>query len=140
MESIILAMLTLFLLTFFSALVMLKRRIQAVTEDPTFFKYFKIYQSSAATSTTIEKMLQADRHYINLFELPTLFYITCLLCLVTKMQAPTIQVSVWMFVILRMFHLVIHLGKNSVKYRMRAFFAQWIPLIIIWLTLGFSLF
>ena len=44
----------------------------------------------------------------------------------------------WAYVAMRYLHTYIHLGSNTVGYRMRAYFASWLFLVVLWAYVGVS--
>jgi hypothetical protein len=72
------------------------------------------------------------RTYMNLLELPVLFYVVCLLMLTTGRFDP-VQVSLaWVFVATRYAHAFIYIGFNYVPLRFAAFLTGVITLAVIW--------
>jgi hypothetical protein len=72
------------------------------------------------------------RNYMNLLELPVLFYVVCLLMLATGKFDP-VQVSLaWLFVATRYVHAFIHIGFNYVPLRFTAYFTGVLTLAVIW--------
>jgi hypothetical protein len=75
----------------------------------------------------------AGRNYINLFELPVLFYAVCLVTLATDRQASSILVLAWIFVASRIVHSLIHLTYNNVMHRMAMFGVGVVVVAIMWI-------
>jgi len=72
------------------------------------------------------------RAYMNLLELPVLFYVVCLLMLATG-RFDSVQVSLaWIFVIARTVHAFVHIAFNYVPLRFAAFVAGVITLAVMW--------
>ncbi|HVQ62606.1 MAG TPA: MAPEG family protein [Burkholderiales bacterium] len=72
------------------------------------------------------------RAYMNLLELPVLFYVVCLLMLTTG-RFDSVQVALaWVFVAARCAHAFIHVAFNYVPLRFAAFVAGVITLAVIW--------
>ena len=72
------------------------------------------------------------RTYMNLLELPVLFYVVCLLMLTTG-RFDAVQVSLaWVFVITRYVHAFIYIGFNHVPLRFAAFLTGVFTLAVIW--------
>lgn len=71
----------------------------------------------------------------NLFELPVLFYILCVLVIYLDISSQSILVYSWIFVIFRIFHSLIHCTYNTVKHRFVAYamssIALWLMLITV---------
>ena len=77
-----------------------------------------------------------NRNYMNLLELPMLFYVVCLMLYVTG-GASRLAVSVaWAYVALRAVHSIIHLSYNHVLHRLAAFTLSNAALVSLWLIAG----
>lgn len=73
-----------------------------------------------------------NRNYMNLLELPVLFYVVCLLIYVTGgTSAGTVGLA-WAYVALRVVHSLIHLTYNHVLHRLAAFASSFLVLIGLW--------
>lgn len=73
-----------------------------------------------------------NRDYMNLLELPVLFYAACLTLLATNRVDQTMLALAWVFVASRIVHSLIHLTYNNVLHRGAVFsfgvtimFAMW---------------
>ena len=130
--SLIAPIFAMFLLTFLFSVYMLIVRIREVNKGRISLKYFKTYQEGAS-----EAIIKTSRHYNNLFELPVLFYATCLLALHLEMQTFLIIFFAWFFVIARLVHMIIHVGKNPLLPRMLSFLVGWLVLIGMWVEMLF---
>ena len=122
----------------FSVLVLLFRgRVRAVRAGRATLDYFKIYQGG----TEPESTAKLARHFANLFEAPTLFYVVCLAAMIAQVTGLTMQLLGWLYVAARLAHAYIHLGGNRIRYRVRAYFGSWLVLLAMWLYLviGISL-
>lgn len=62
-----------------------------------------------------------NRNYMNLLELPVLFYVVGLLCFVTGQHSPLQLGLAWAYVGLRVVHSLIHLSYNNVYHRLAVF-------------------
>ena len=76
---------------------------------------------------------------MNLFEAPVLFYLVCVLILVTGQTTTWLLGLAWAYVLLRVVHSYIHLGPNIVLWRFRVFVLSWFVLIAIWTVFGVQL-
>jgi len=76
-----------------------------------------------------------NRNYMNLIELPVLFYVVCLMFYVTNRVDETIMLVAWAYVGARIIHSLIHLTYNNVLHRMSVFAIS--NLLLIWLWLMF---
>jgi hypothetical protein len=115
-------------LTAIVGLMMAVYRNIAVIRGAASTRYFKAF----TTDEPPEWVERPARAYMNLLELPVLFYVVCLLMLTTG-KFDSVQVSLaWVFVIARYVHAVIHIGLNYVPLRFAAFLAGVITLAVIW--------
>ena len=71
-------MLAMVLLTFGVAVVLFRARKRSVREGHTPVSYFRTFQGSQEP----EFLAKSTRHFVNLFEVPTLFYAGCLTAMV----------------------------------------------------------
>ncbi|MBQ0961844.1 MAPEG family protein [Ideonella sp. 4Y11] len=83
-----------------------------------------------------QRAMLANRNYMNLLELPLLFYVVCLLA----WQAPAVPVAAlplaWTYVGVRVLHSLIHLGYNNVLHRFIAFAVSNFVLLALWVVVG----
>lgn len=78
----------------------------------------------------------ANRNYMNLLELPVLFYAVCVALYVTG-QVDALAVNLaWGFVALRALHSVVHLSYNNVIHRLSLFAISNFVLIALWVVFG----
>jgi len=73
-----------------------------------------------------------NRNYMNLLELPVLFYVAGLMYYVAGRVDPTALSVAWVYVGLRAIHSVIHLTYNGVIHRLVVFAASNFVLIAFW--------
>ena len=115
-------------LTAIVGLMMGVYRNAAVFRGAASVRYFRAYTSDSPA----EWVERPARAYMNLLELPVLFYVVCLLMLTTG-KFDSVQVSLaWVFVIARYAHAFIHIGFNYVPLRFAAFLAGVVTLAVIW--------
>ena len=77
-----------------------------------------------------------NRNYMNLLELPVLFYVACITLFVTaKVDAWSLGLA-WAFVALRIAHSTIHLTYNHVIHRMRVFALSVLVLLVLWVYIA----
>jgi hypothetical protein len=92
-------------------------------------RYFRTYTSDAPA----EWVERPARAYMNLLELPVLFYVACALMLATG-RFDGVQVALaWVFVLTRCVHAFIHIGFNYVPLRFAAFFMGSVTLGVLWI-------
>lgn len=82
----------------------------------------------------------ANRNYMNLLEMPLLFYVISLI-LVTVPQAmdPITFGLQWAYVAIRVVHSVIHVTYNNVLHRLAAFALSNGVVLVLWCTVGVRL-
>jgi hypothetical protein len=106
------------------------RRREIVAND---FKY--------GESPSVPKYVSIpNRNYMNLLELPVLFYIVCLLIFVTNCASPAMVGLAWLYLALRVVHSVIHLSYNHVIHRLGAFAASNFVLVTLWILAALRIF
>ena len=116
------------ILTAIVALMMAVYRNVAVVRRITSQRYFQTFNADPPP----EWVERPARTYMNLLELPVLFYVVCLLMLTTG-KFDVIQVSLaWLFVVTRYVHAFIYIAFNYVPFRFLAFLAGVITLAVMW--------
>ena len=117
------------LLTFIVVFAMFKERISE-------FKERRIHPQSAPSSSQLSSMLKNTKgadNYKNLLEMPVLFYVLCvILMLTTKALSPILLGLAWAYVGLRYWHSFVHVGYNKVMTRFKIFLASTIVLFAMW--------
>jgi hypothetical protein len=73
-----------------------------------------------------------NRNYMNLTELPVLFYVICLMFYVTSRTDMTVLWLAWIYVGLRAVHSLIHMTYNNVIHRLSVFAISNFALISLW--------
>lgn len=115
-------------LTAIVSLLMVVYRNLAVIRGAAPQRYFRTFTADQPA----EWVERPARAYMNLLELPVLFYVVCLLMLTTG-RFDSVQVSLaWVFVIARYVHAFIHIGFNYVPLRFVAFLTGVFTLVVIW--------
>lgn len=105
------------------------RRREIVVDD------FKYGESSAVPP----HVSIPNRNYMNLLELPVLFYVAGVLLLVSPCTSlPSIYLA-WLYVGLRIVHSVIHLTYNKVLHRLAAFATSNAVLVALWIDAGLTI-
>jgi hypothetical protein len=131
--SLVYPMLAMVLLTFCVLIMLFRSRVRMVREGLAPVSYFRTFQGSVEEP---EFTVKPARHFTNLFEAPTLFYVACLAAMVTGVTGTLVVVLAWGYVALRYLHAWIHLGGNRVRHRMRAYFASWVCLLALWISVA----
>src|ERR1700749_2923980 len=73
-----------------------------------------------------------NRAYMNLLELPVLFYVLCMMLFVSNRVDQIFLYLAWGYGALRAIHTVIHVTHNNVMHRLRAFALSNFVLIAMW--------
>ena len=76
-----------------------------------------------------------SRHFVNLFEMPMLFYVVLVMIYVTHQTTTWLVACAWLYVVLRYVHSFVHLGTNDVMTRVVIYFASGLVLLVMWATL-----
>lgn len=79
-----------------------------------------------------------NRAYMNLLEMPVLFYVCCLAFQMLGNANTTALALAWAYVGLRIVHSLIHLTYNNVMHRLTAFAASNFVLLALWIALFLS--
>ena len=87
------------------------------------------------TENVPEMARLANRNYMNLLQIPILFYVVCLLFMITGVQSDLVVNTAWAYVGLRLLHSLIHIGYNNVNHRFFAFLLSNIALLVLWIEL-----
>ena len=116
------------LLTFGVLVALFRVRARSVADGQVSASYFKTYRGAEEPDPSI----QLSRHFANIFEAPTLFYVVCLAAMTTGQSALLLHLLAWMYVLLRTAHALIHTGKNKLRPRICVYFSSWIVLLSMW--------
>jgi hypothetical protein len=118
-------------LTFVVLVQLFRTRVRAVGAGSVPVEYFRVYQGALEP----EAAAKLSRHFTNLFEAPTLFYVVCLAAMILQTTRPLTLALAWGYVCSRLAHAIIHLGRNSLRWRIGAYFTSWIFLVALWVNL-----
>jgi hypothetical protein len=132
--SLVYPMLALVVLTGVVLVVLFRSRVRMVREGLAPVSYFRVFQGSPEP----EFAAKPARHFTNLFEAPTLFYVGCLTAMVAGVNDTAVVALAWGYVAMRYAHAYVHLGSNRVRYRMRVYFAGWLLLLALWIYVAAS--
>jgi hypothetical protein len=91
------------------------------------------YGESAAVPPSVSI---PNRNYMNLLELPMLFYVVCVVLYVTAGASRLAVLFAWAYVGLRVVHSLIHLTYNRVLHRLFAFTLSNVALVSLWVVAG----
>jgi hypothetical protein len=114
--------------TFCVLLLMARRRIGAVQAGRVHPREFALGESAAVPADcTI-----VNRHYMNLLEIPLLFYAVSLTYYVTQQADAVALALARAYVALRLAHSAVHLGSNRLVRRLYAFAFSNFALMGLW--------
>jgi hypothetical protein len=117
------------LLTFIVLMFVYRRRVGSHRAGQVQIEDFRYGESGAVPG----HVSVANRNYMNLLELPTLFYPVCLMFFVAGRVTPLVLATAWTYVALRAIHSIIHLSYNNIVHRLTAFAASIAVLAALWL-------
>lgn len=110
-------------------------RVGAVGRREVNARFYKTYDEGCEP----EHIRVVTRHFINLFEVPVLFYVTVVMAYVTSQVSYWLIACAWTYVALRYLHTLIHLTSNDVLTRFRVYGASGLVLLVMWSSLLFQL-
>ncbi|RRS02989.1 MAPEG family protein [Aquabacterium soli] len=76
-----------------------------------------------------------NRVFMNLLEVPVLFYVACLVAVILQHVTPTQIALAWAYVALRVLHSLIYLGFNKVPLRLTVFAVSNVVVAVMWVLL-----
>ncbi len=129
-DQLLYAMGALALLTFNVLLFIPIRRFRAAFAGQVGPEDFKLGESARVPGN----VSIPNRNYMNLTELPVLFYAICLMFYVTARTDMTVVWLAWTFVALRVLHSIIHITYNNVFHRLSVFAISNFVLLAMWVT------
>ena len=130
--DLIYPMVAMILLTVIVLIRMVLLRFAAVRRGEIDAYFYKTYQGEAGETRIVA---QHNRHFVNLFENPVLFYAACITAMVTAQVTQNMIWMAWAYVAARIIHTFIHLTSNRIYPRMASYGASWVVLLAMWGTL-----
>src|SRR5262245_30152270 len=109
--------------------LMFAYRQVAVARGAASIRYYKRFDAADAPPEWIERPARA---FMNLLEVPVLFYLVCVLMLVTGGFDPIQLTLAWVFVATRAVHTAIHIAVNYVPVRLTAYVCSCAALAVMW--------
>lgn len=82
----------------------------------------------------------ANRNYMNLMEMPVLFYVACVAGTAATIATPAMVALAWLYVGLRVVHSVVHVTYNRIIHRFAVFALSNVVLVALWALLGQQVF
>ena len=115
-------------LTFLVLLLIPVRRFRAAAAGHVKAEDFRFGESAAVPGA----VSIPNRNYMNLLELPMLFYVAGLMYYVADRVDGTVLATAWAYVVLRALHSAVHLTYNNVIHRLSLFALSNVALIAFW--------
>lgn len=113
------------------AVLLFRSRLKSLKNREVTFQYFKTYNVAPPP----DKVLIIGRHYDNNFQVPLLFFVSCLThMMIGSVNMYTVGLA-WFFVLSRFFHSFVHLGSNDVRFRVTGFALGWLAIVLMWVQL-----
>jgi hypothetical protein len=117
-----------FLLVAIVLVRMARMRFAAVGRGEVGARFYRAYQDGEEP----EALRVVTRHFINLFEMPVLFYVGVILTYVTHQVSYWMVGCAWGYVAVRYAHTYVHLTFNDVLLRFKLYFASGFVLLVMW--------
>jgi hypothetical protein len=130
-EDILYPMAALVMLTFAVLLVIPYRRFKAAFARQVIADDFKYGESKNVPP----EVSIPNRNYMNLLEIPLLFYVACITLYVTKGVDTASLYLAWGYFALRTFHSGVHLTYNKVLHRLALFALSNVVLAVLWIRI-----
>ncbi len=126
------AMLSLAMLTILVGLVAIKARLASIRNGQLDLSYFKLMQAENVPDI----VTKTTRCFNNLFEIPVLFYMLCMMYIILEVESSIALFLAWLFVISRAAQAFVHVTYNQVKHRMYSFAASVLCVFLLLVNLA----
>ena len=120
---------TMVLLTLLVALRRLYFNTRAVLSGEVHIKHFRLFDAGISL-----KLQSVAQHYKNMFEMPILFYILCILLIINNNYTQFDVIIAWGFVLFRVLHSLARIPNKDVNLRFGLFTGSFIMLVIGWIN------
>lgn len=120
-----------FALVGFVLMRMRSMRFAAVRSREVSMRFYQAYHDGSEP----EPLRVISRHFVNLFEMPVLFYVGVIMTYITHNASGWMVGCAWAYVALRYAHSFVHLTSNDVGVRVSVYFASAAVLLVMWATL-----
>jgi hypothetical protein len=105
-------------------------RVGALGRGEIALDYYTLYQTGEEPA----HIRVVTRNFLNLFEVPVLFYVITILIYVTRETTPWLVAGAWLYVALRWVHTAVHLTSNRVQLRFRIYGVSNLVLLALWVV------
>jgi len=106
-------------------------RIGAVLKGTLNINFYRTFSAGEES----EALRVITRNFINLFEMPVLFYVVILMAHLAHQVSYWMIGLAWAYVALRYLHTYVHLISNTVPVRLSVYLASGLVLLVLWGTL-----
>jgi hypothetical protein len=120
-----------FFLVAFVVARMARMRVAAVSSGKMNARFYRTYDDGEEP----KELRVITRHFINLFEMPVLFYVGVILTYISQQVSNWMVLCAWAYVAVRYVHSYVHLTSNNVLVRFRLYFASGLVLLTLWVSL-----
>ena len=121
-------------LTLLVAIRLLYFAINSILTGKIHIKQFSIYDGE------FPKYFQSVRqHYKNMFEMPILFYILCILLIINNNYTQFDVIVAWGFVLFRVLHSLARIPNRDINLRFGLFTGSFIMLVIGWINFSLKI-
>ena len=93
-------------------------------------------ESNPKAQIILKTSTQISDHFENLFEIPVLFYVAATTIAITGVADELYVKLLWVFVIFRILHSLIHCTYNKITHRFAAYFISSFVIWVIWIRLA----
>ncbi len=135
-ELIFVPLMVLVALTFIMMLFMAYKRFSAGFAGRLARGAYKVGESPDVPSD----VRLPGRNFVNLFEMPVLFYVLCLALYMTHNVSETPLVLAWIYVALRIVHSLIHVTYNKIMHRFFVYALSSFLLLGMWIVFAVALY
>lgn len=111
--------------------LLLVLRVKAVRARKVSPGYFKLNKGQDVP----DNILAVSQNYSNLFELPALFYLACIVAIILNQSTEYFMIHAWFFVLFRYIHSYIHITYNHILHRLAAFSISGFILLSMWIKI-----
>ena len=116
-------------LTLLVAIRLLYFNTWAVLSGEVHIKHFRLLDAGITL-----KLQSVAQHYKNMFEMPILFYILCILLIINNNYSQFDVILAWGFVFFRVLHSLARIPNRDVNLRFGLFAGSFIMLVIGWIN------
>lgn len=128
-QSVLLAIFVQVTLTFALMFALAFTRVRAVSR-----KEVRARDIALGQPNWPEHQTKLGNAFRNQFELPVLFYLICVLAIITRQADNVFVVLAWLFVAARLMHAFVHVTSNNLSTRFYAFALSGVVLLLMWIV------